>query len=177
MKLYQKLPLTFFILLFSCHNDSQNNNQTKENGGGFLKNSGSVYNGLAIDSLAAVSEIELSSSGNTMSEMKFDKDTLKVKRRTTVKLTFNNASTDMAMMHNFVLIDPGTAQAVADLGLKAGKEKQYVPDISAVYVSTKMTSPGETTTILFPAPAAGNYMFICTYPGHYSVMQGVFIVE
>ncbi|MEM6771051.1 MAG: plastocyanin/azurin family copper-binding protein, partial [Bacteroidota bacterium] len=27
------------------------------------------------------------------------------------------------------------------------------------------------------APAAGEYDFICTFPGHYGVMKGKFIVE
>ena len=35
----------------------------------------------------------------------------------------------------------------------------------------------EKEEIIFPAPPAGEYQFVCTYPGHSKQMQGVFIVK
>jgi azurin len=37
--------------------------------------------------------------------------------------------------------------------------------------------PGIKEELTFPAPAAGEYMFICTYPGHWQQMQGTFTVK
>ena len=40
-----------------------------------------------------------------------------------------------------------------------------------------MLGGGEETTIEFEAPAKGEYTFICSFPGHYALMNGKFIVE
>lgn len=163
-----------FCFLSSCGGSGT---ETKtESGSDLLKNT-KAYDRNAIDPNAQVVEILLSTSGNTMAEMKYDKDTIAVREGTTVSLTFMNGSVDMSMQHNFVLVDPESIQQVADEGLKAGKNKDFIEEGPLVYVHTKMTVPGETTLIRFPAPPAGVYKFVCTYPGHYSIMQGWFIVE
>jgi azurin len=36
---------------------------------------------------------------------------------------------------------------------------------------------GESTTIEFEAPEKGEYTFLCTFPGHFGLMNGKFIVE
>ena len=38
---------------------------------------------------------------------------------------------------------------------------------------TRLILPGETERLTFEAPAAGSYPFVCTYPGHWRVMNGV----
>ena len=40
-----------------------------------------------------------------------------------------------------------------------------------------MIGGGQSDTIEFDAPEPGTYDFICSFPGHYSVMKGKFIVE
>jgi len=167
----------FAMLLFSCSGNKQKPSDDVESGSDFLKNQAAPYDADAINPDAPVTEILVTASGNTMAEMKFDKDTLVVPANSTVKLTLKNSSVDMSMMHNFLLTDPSTVKTVADLALKAGKDKDFIPDHPSVYVSTKMTSPGEETSVSFPAPPAGLYKYICTYPGHYSIMQGWFIVQ
>ncbi|MEM7381126.1 MAG: plastocyanin/azurin family copper-binding protein, partial [Bacteroidota bacterium] len=57
------------------------------------------------------------------------------------------------------------------------RETEYIPESDAVIVHTKLIGGGETTSITFDAPEAGTYDFICSFPGHYAVMQGKFIVE
>jgi azurin len=166
--------ISFFFL--SCNSGKKETEKNTESGSDLLKEQ-HAYDASAVDPKAPVIEIQLQATGNTMDDMKFDKDTLTVKSGSTVKLTLKNGSLDMSMMHNFVLIDSDAVQTIADLGLKAGKEHDFVPDHPSVYVHTKMTMPAEITTITFPSPPAGIYKFICTYPGHYSRMKGWFIVE
>ncbi|HZB14921.1 MAG TPA: plastocyanin/azurin family copper-binding protein, partial [Chryseolinea sp.] len=49
----------------------------------------------------------------------------------------------------------------------------YVPTISEVLFSTKLVNPQETVKLNFIAPAtAGDYPFVCTFPGHWSIMNG-----
>ncbi|MDE0837988.1 MAG: plastocyanin/azurin family copper-binding protein [Kiritimatiellae bacterium] len=40
-----------------------------------------------------------------------------------------------------------------------------------------MLGPGEEDVVTFTAPAAGTYNYLCTFPGHYAVMNGVMTVK
>ena len=65
----------------------------------------------------------------------------------------------------------------AEEALKA-KATDYIPeDQSNVIAHTKLVGGGESTTITFHAPEKGTYDFICSFPGHYSMMKGKFNVE
>jgi azurin len=58
------------------------------------------------------------------------------------------------------------------------KANDYIPvDTQDVIVHTKLIGGGETTTIEFDAPAVGTYDFICSFPAHFAMMNGKFIVE
>ena len=37
---------------------------------------------------------------------------------------------------------------------------------------TKLASPGDTVDVVFVMPAAGEYTFVCLYPGHTNIMTG-----
>ncbi|HSI70413.1 MAG TPA: azurin [Gillisia sp.] len=121
---------------------------------------------------------EVTLSGND--QMQFDKKEIRVKAGQTVKLTFRHSG-QMAknvMGHNFVLLTQGTN--INEFGQEAVKfpDNDYIPEgTQNVIAYTEMLGGGETTTIEFEAPAAGTYDFICSFPGHYAIMQGKFIVE
>ena len=56
--------------------------------------------------------------------------------------------------------------------------KQYVPNSDDLLAYTDVVAPGGQFTIDFRAPTApGRYPFLCTFPGHWMVMNGVMIVE
>ena len=78
------------------------------------------------------------------------------------------------MPHNAVFTAPGAAEAV---GLRSEKEAAlgaFVPDTSAVLFATGMADPGSEVSVTFRSPPVpGDYPFLCTYPGHWRVMQGV----
>lgn len=172
------LMLGLTINLFSCGGgEKEKATEPAASGSEFLKEDKPAYDPKAIDVNAPVIELTLKALGNTMDEMKFDQAELKVKAGSTVKLTLINTSKDSSMQHNFVLIDKDAMQKVADEGLKAGVDNQFVPTIDEVFIASKLTMPGETISITFAAPPAGEYKFICTYPGHVSKMNGRFVVE
>lgn len=113
--------------------------------------------------------------------MQFTKKELKVKAGQTVKLTLKHTGklAKAAMGHNFVLLAAGTN--VADFGQKAAqaRDTEYIPksEASKIIAHTKLIGGGESTTIEFKAPKKGTYTYICSFPGHYALMQGKFIVE
>lgn len=112
--------------------------------------------------------------------MQFDKKELTVKAGAKVKLTFKNEK--CVLQHNFLLLKPGTKDAVGALTDKmlvtdpAGAlAKQYVPESADILVKgNKLIGIGQTDVIEFTAPAeAGDYPYICTFPGHWRLMHGV----
>jgi azurin len=112
--------------------------------------------------------------------MMFDKKELKVKagQKVTLTLTHVGKMGLNIMGHNWVLLKQGTYVAkFADKAIEAGPDKGYLPEEDSIIASTKLIGGGESVTITFDAPAAGTYDFICSFPGHYGIMQGKFIVE
>ena len=95
-----------------------------------------------------------------------------------VKVTFKNGSA--AQKHNWVLVK-GTdadAQKVDDAGAAAGEAAGYVPSDPNIVASVKLVNGGESGTASFTAPAAGNYIYLCTFPGHYVAgMKGTLTVK
>ena len=93
-----------------------------------------------------------------------------------VEVVFVN---DDEMPHNFVLGMQGSLDALgvaadALATSPAGLAAQYVPEISQVLASSRLVDPGQTATIRFRAPAqAGSYPYVCTFPAHWRVMNGV----
>ena len=158
-------------ILFSCTSGPEN--KTPDSNSIAKSNT----NLLEVDASAPETLLELFAKGNTMDEMEYEPKEFRVKEGTTVILKLNNLSTDGAMLHNFVLIEDGNADKVGMFGVQAGAEKDFVQEMKEVLVYTKMLNPGESTTLKFRAPVVGRYQYICTYPGHYSKMQGVLIVE
>jgi len=52
-------------------------------------------------------------------------------------------------------------------------ERSYVPPTPDVMWFTKLVDPGKSFTIEFTAPRqTGDYPYICTFPGHWRIMQG-----
>ncbi len=113
-------------------------------------------------------------SVGTLPNLLFDTELLTVVAGGRVALTFNNNDD---MLHNLVVTKPDQADSVAleamRLGL-AGHDMAYVPDSDAVLYHTGLLEPGATETIYFRAPArAGDYVIVCTFPGHAQTMRGI----
>lgn len=179
MKSFAVILITLYsILLYSCSNNEQKSgtDQTTTTSSDLMKED-PAYDASRIDPSATVVDVTLLAQGNSMSDMQYDKKEIHVSSGSTVKMEFINEGTDEAMLHNFVLIEEGTADTVAHAGLAAGPDKNYIPAMTQVLVSSKVLKPKEKTELTFPAPEKGTYDFICTYPGHYMKMRGKFIVE
>ncbi len=85
--------------------------------------------------------------------------------------------------HNWMLAKPGTLQKIGNLANlmitdPQGLAKHYVPDSADVLAYTDMTNPKGGFTIHITAPKEkGDYPYLCTFPGHWMVMNGVLKVE
>lgn len=113
-------------------------------------------------------------------QMHYDKSEIKVHEGQVVVLTLNHVGTlpISSMGHNFVLLKQGTV--LADFASKAmdAADNDYIPaDSENVIAHTIVIGGGGSTSITFAAPAKGSYDYICSFPGHYAMMKGKFIVE
>lgn len=110
--------------------------------------------------------------------LKFDKTKIQVKAGSTVKITFNNNDD---MLHNLVIVKPNTVdlvgQSAQNMGLD-GADKAYIPDSDNVLYHTGLMQPESSESIYFTALLEkGDYTFVCTFPGHYTLMQGILRVR
>jgi len=120
--------------------------------------------------------IELGSKGD---EIAFDKTALSAPAGSRITIKFkNNANPNSGMLHNVVVVKPGTQDGVAAEGIAAGEALNYVKkDDARVLAMTKVIKGGESVEVSFDAPAPGDYPVICTFPGHYVLMKAVLTVK
>jgi azurin len=97
-----------------------------------------------------------------------------------IALTFVNPD---VVPHNWVLVKPDSLASVGTLAdqLITDPEavaRHYVPKTDDVIAYADITEPGKRQTIHFTAPTTpGRYPYLCTFPGHWKLMNGVLIVE
>lgn len=109
-------------------------------------------------------------------EMRYDKKEFTVTAGKTIEIVLENPD---AMQHNLVIGKPKSMEiigAAADklITAKDGADKGYVPSIPQVIAATPLVNPDQTYRLRFTAPATpGSYPFVCTFPGHWRIMNGV----
>jgi azurin len=115
---------------------------------------------------------------NSNDQMKFDKKIIRVNANQKVTLTLNHNGRFPAssMGHNFVLIKKDVDVNEYALRAAGARNSEYIPEGDNEIAYTKMLGGGESDTITFDAPEPGTYVFICSFPGHYQLMMGEFIV-
>ncbi len=85
----------------------------------------------------------------------------------------DNTATNEVLLHNVVMCNPNSD--IKELGLaaaRAGEERAYISDDERVLFVLPLAKPGEKTEIEFVAPPPGDYPFLCSYPGHFGLMNG-----
>jgi azurin len=90
-----------------------------------------------------------------------------------VRVIFKHEGQRIPQKHNWVLIMPGTSQAVEKAASAAGEAAGWLPkNDSRILAATPLCSPGGEAVVEFTAPAPGDYPFICSTPGHAFEMHG-----
>lgn len=124
----------------------------------------------------AVTEVTITPVGN---QMKYEQTEFTVPAGKEVTLTFKNTATSGSMKHNVVLLTTAESSVVSRVG-QAGTQaadNEYVPEDDAILAHTALADPGETVSVTFTAPSdPGEYQYLCTFPGHYTMMQGTMTV-
>src|SRR5690606_31499105 len=96
---------------------------------------------------------------------------ISAKEGTTVTIRYTNNGT---LPHNFVLVkDEADIDVLGPAAFQAG-DTDYVPlqHEEKMYAHSPLAKPGTTVEVTFEVPPAGEYFFVCLYPGHYNMMVG-----
>lgn len=120
--------------------------------------------------------ITIKSAKNLM----FDQTRIRVAAGEPIRLTFENPD---AVPHNWALLNPGQLETVGKMANRMiadpeAAARHYIPKSKQVLAYTDVVEPYSSFTIYFHAPKKpGRYPYLCTFPGHWMVMNGVMIVE
>ncbi|MBB5037592.1 plastocyanin/azurin family copper-binding protein [Prosthecobacter dejongeii] len=125
---------------------------------------------------------EITIKPDTANPLAYDLKEFNVKAGQKVKITFNNTHPAVPQMHNIVIGTPGSKDKLMALAMQMvaapdGMAKGYIPEGPEVLFHTKLLQPNQTEVLEFTAPAAGDYPYLCTFPGHGAIMNGVMHVE
>ena len=170
MKLSKYTLLSFlcFVLLIACGGEAKKEEVSKQ---------------VKIGAKKAVKQKEDNTVNVVLTAddfMQFNKKEIRVKAGQKVKLTLRHiGKMDVKIMgHNVVILKQNVNLNGFAMAAATFRDNEYIPvDTEDVLVHTKMIGGGQTTTIEFDAPEQGTYDFLCSFPGHYGMMKGKFIVE
>lgn len=109
-------------------------------------------------------------------DMKFDKTQFTVKAGEEITLTFTNTGVlpIESMGHNVVILEKTADVAQFANASARAKETDYISHlyVTDIIAHTKLLGPGESDTIQFTLKEPGEYIFICSFPGHWAAMKG-----
>jgi azurin len=126
--------------------------------------------------IADAQAITLTAAKNLM----FDQTEIHLPAGKAVRLNFKNPD---AVPHNWALLKPGTLKKVGEqcnrlISDPQAAAQQYIPPTSDILAYTDVVEPYASHTIYFRVPSEpGRYPYLCTFPGHWMVMNGVLVVE
>ncbi|MDN3203762.1 azurin [Algoriphagus sediminis] len=148
-------------------------------GGGGSSESESSTTDTATESVQEDVPAEVTLELSSNDQMQYDKAQFRVKsgQKVTLTLTHTGQMDKAVMGHNFVLLKKGTDVAAFATEAISAADNEYIPESDAIIAHTSLIGGGETTSVTFDAPEPGIYDYICSFPGHYSIMRGKFLVE
>ena len=114
-------------------------------------------------------------------QMKFSVTAIEAKVGEEVKVVLKNEGTlpKEAMGHNFVLLKKGTDVNAFATAAMTAKDTDYVPAAmkDKVIAHTPVLGPKKSAEVTFKLAEAGEYTFICSFPGHFMLMKGTVTVK
>ena len=99
----------------------------------------------------------------------------------TINLTHTGSLPAEAMGHNWVLSAESDFKDIANAGMSAGLEQDYLPaDDDRIIAATEVVGGGESTNVSFSLDGLepdGAYTYFCSFPGHWAAMNGTFRIR
>ncbi|MBT5716922.1 MAG: hypothetical protein HOI70_08420 [Opitutae bacterium] len=125
--------------------------------------------------------VELMEKSNLSEYKKVINGEILARSNQSIRIEFSNPD---VTPHNLVIGEPGSLE---EIGLAANemakdpdaaKSGEFIPQSKKIIVHTKMLKQGEKEILRFKAPRKkGTYPYLCSFPGHWTIMKGVLIVK
>jgi azurin len=114
-----------------------------------------------------------------LEQLRFDLNWFAVEAGKPVQIVLRNPD---AMPHNVIVGKPGSLQEIGTAGGSMPMPtdpavKPFVPASPLVLQATRLVQQGESDSLAFTAPKEpGEYIYLCSFPGHWLRMYGVMLV-
>ncbi len=135
---------------------------------------------LAFTTRAWSQECSVSIEGND--QIQYNKKELEVSsgcKQVTVTLKHVGTLAANVMGHNWVLAATADYQAVAQAGQGAGPPNYLPAGDARVLASTPIIGGGQEVSVTFDISKlkpGGDYTYFCSFPGHFVLMNGKFVI-
>lgn len=114
-------------------------------------------------------------------QMRYDTTRLVVEAGKPIEIIIENTD---AMPHNFVVVQPASRQEVAEAAQNMKPDaldsqgRAFIPkDHPKIIAGSKLVEPGHKETLKLKVPdTEGEYEYVCTFPGHWTLMWGKLVV-
>ena len=117
----------------------------------------------------SVRVIEIATTGIDLSY-----DVTEIEAKAGEKLTIRYVNASETMPHNIVLVK--TEEDIRPVGIAALKAHNtgYIPEteMDRIIAYSELAQPGDVIELTLTIPPPGIYPYICTYSGHFTMMQG-----
>jgi azurin len=137
--------------------------------------------GFALAGRAWSQDCSLSIEGND--QIQYNKKELKVSskcKEVTVTLKHVGTLAANVMGHNWVLSATADYQAIAQAGQGVGPPNYLPAGDARVLASTPIIGGGQEVSVKFDLSKlkpGGDYTYFCSFPGHFVLMNGKFVIE
>ncbi|MBN22029.1 MAG: azurin [Bdellovibrionaceae bacterium] len=124
---------------------------------------------------------EVTLTGND--QMQFDLKKIEVPgscKKFKINLKHSGKLTKQVMGHNVVISKTEDMTEITQKAMAVGIKGDYVPKDSKVLAASKLVGGGEHTTLsvdIGKFKKGEKYTFFCSFPGHYALMKGDFLIK
>jgi len=116
--------------------------------------------------------------GSEGANLSFDVTEIRAEAGSTLTIQYVNRGD---LPHNVVIVKQRSDINPVGIAALQASQTGYIPQDDAnqqrIIAHTELTKPGETVFLTFTVPPPGTYPYICTYAGHFTMMQGDLISE
>lgn len=170
------MKITKYLMFLLCSLLLVNCGDDKKEGKEKVK----IQSNTAVEKKSDENMTNLVITGNDL--MQFNKSELRAKAGAKVKLTLRHIGKldKQVMGHNVVILKKTANPEDFAAAAATARDNGYIPaDMeNQIIAHTAMIGGGQTDSVEFTAPTEpGEYEFLCSFPGHFQLMRGKFIVE
>ncbi|MEX0928018.1 MAG: plastocyanin/azurin family copper-binding protein [Balneolales bacterium] len=143
---------------------------------GYLTGAADARPALSDDALPGATSVTVA-HGDTVviqsqgSDLSYDVTEIRAHAGDTITIRYQNPSD---MPHNVVLVKGESDINPVGIAALQAYASDYIPEaeMDRIIGYTNLALPGDTVYVTFAVPGPGSYPYMCSYPGHFTSMQG-----